>query len=98
MKNAQALKILKKQVECLEQGKEIVCKLNPLKIAVSALEKQIPKKIVKREHDFSIQGFLCKHSLFHCPHCNFVFGEVRQNDNAPHCENCGQALDWSDVE
>ena len=49
--------------------------------AIEALEKQIPKKVTK-----SI-----------CPSCNRIFlfrhGEKRKGD---YCDNCGQALDWSD--
>ena len=49
--------------------------------AIEALEKQIPKKVIKLA----------------CPSCNrfFLFrhGEKRKGD---YCDNCGQALDWSD--
>lgn len=54
-----------------------------LDMAISALEKQIPKKLPIVEE------------LYHCPNC----GEkdaVLQGDN--YCFNCGQALDWSDEE
>ena len=49
--------------------------------AIDALEKQIPKKVTKSA----------------CPSCNRIFlfrhGEKRKGD---YCDNCGQALDWSD--
>ena len=49
--------------------------------AIEALEKQIPKKVTKLA----------------CPSCNrfFLFrhSEKRKGD---YCDNCGQALDWSD--
>lgn len=49
--------------------------------AIEALEKQIPKKVTKSV----------------CPSCNRIFlfrhGEKRKGD---YCDNCGQALDWSD--
>ena len=49
--------------------------------AIEALEKQIPKKVTKSA----------------CPSCNRLFlfrhGEKRKGD---YCDNCGQALDWSD--
>ena len=49
--------------------------------AIEALEKQIPKKVTKSA----------------CPSCNRIFlfrhGEKRKGD---YCDNCGQALDWSD--
>ena len=49
--------------------------------AIKALEKQIPKKVTKSA----------------CPSCNRIFlfrhSEKRKGD---YCDNCGQALDWSD--
>ena len=49
--------------------------------AIEALEKQIPKKVTKSV----------------CPSCNRIFlfrhGEKRKGD---YCDNCGQALDWSE--
>ena len=53
------------------------------KTAVEALDKQIPKKVTKSA----------------CPSCNRIFlfrhSEKRKGD---YCDNCGQALDWSDTE
>ena len=50
--------------------------------AIEALEKQIPKKVTKSA----------------CPSCNRIFlfrhSEKRKGD---YCDNCGQALDWSDA-
>ena len=52
-------------------------------VALNALEKQIPKKVTKSA----------------CPSCNRIFlfrhSEKRKGD---YCDNCGQALDWSDTE
>ena len=49
--------------------------------AIEALEKQIPEEVTKSV----------------CPSCNRIFlfrhGEKRKGD---YCDNCGQALDWSD--
>jgi uncharacterized paraquat-inducible protein A len=52
--------------------------------AISALEKQIPKKLIINEKD----------GMRHCPNCDtfFLSGGKR------HCEKCGQALDWSEEE
>ena len=51
------------------------------KTAIEALEKQVAKKVTKSV----------------CPSCNRIFlfrhGEKRKGD---YCDNCGQALDWSD--
>ena len=49
--------------------------------AIEALEKQVAKKVTKSV----------------CPSCKRIFlfrhGEKRKGD---YCDNCGQALDWSD--
>ncbi len=56
-------------------------------IAISALEKQIPKKPkVLKVHDIS--GY--KYGDCHC-------GEHIMDDEK-FCSNCGQALDWSEEE
>ena len=52
------------------------------KMAVIALEKQIPKKV---------EEYLT--SSFCCPACTSVLSRYSQ-----YCSNCGQALDWSDSE
>ena len=49
-----------------------------------ALEKQMPKKVVK--HNGS--------ELYHCPNCDTYF----LGNGFKHCTDCGQALDWSDTE
>lgn len=54
---------------------------NAMEKAIVALDKQIPKKVTKSA----------------CPSCNRIFlfrhSEKRKGD---YCDNCGQALDWSD--
>ena len=52
-------------------------------IAIKALEKQIPKK--PKIDD--------RYVMYICPCCN-DFIKVRHNC----CQNCGQAIDWSDEE
>ena len=55
-----------------------------LKIVLSnALEKQIPKKP-------DLDGGI------YCPCCLHEFKE--NYDTTSYCPNCGQAIDWSDVE
>lgn len=56
-----------------------------MKLAVEALEKQIPKK-PKMDNDNGI------YETEHCPNCN-----RKLFPNEHHCK-CGQALDWSDSE
>ena len=54
-----------------------------LEIAINALEKQIPKK--PKTDD--------RYVMYICPCCN-DFIKVSHNC----CQNCGQAIDWSDEE
>ena len=59
-----------------------MCESDDMHNAIVALEKQIPKKVTKSA----------------CPSCNRIFlfrhSEKRKGD---YCDNCGQALDWSDT-
>ena len=55
-----------------------------LKMAVEALEKQIPKKVK--------QTFKNDYDLVYCPRCGVRFIQYGK----PFCGECGQALDWSE--
>ena len=54
-------------------------------IAINVLEKQIPKK-AKEKDCISL-------NKFSCPECKMVLYLYQ-----PYCDNCGQEIDWSDVE
>lgn len=54
--------------------------------AVKALEKQIPRKPIE-------DGYFDRPCV--CPECGQEFGF---NSGFKYCENCGQAIDWSDGE
>lgn len=59
-------------------------------MAISALEKQIPKKPNKINTKANV-----------CPCCNRFIDRHEQkhgNLNIPYCKWCGQAIDWSDTE
>ncbi len=57
-----------------------------LRLAMTALEKQIPKKPIKaKEH---IMYSMC----YICPNCQKNFSGT---GIASYCYHCGQALDWS---
>lgn len=63
-----------------------------LKMAISALEKQIPKKPYKvKEH---------KQNEYYCIVCNRYLGDEMELKYAclqpEYCQHCGQALDWRD--
>jgi uncharacterized protein (DUF983 family) len=66
-----------------EEAKIIAVYLSCKRAAISALEKQTPLKVLKSA----------------CPSCHRIFlfrhGEKRKGN---YCDNCGQALDWSDTE
>ena len=64
-------------------------------LAINALEKQIPKKPVKKNpicYSRAIDGVEKYAYDYHCPNCG-----VNVNKETHHCP-CGQALDWSDTE
>ncbi len=61
-----------------------------LDLAVSALEKQTPKKVNNFSEDGDISACIPKTKSGNCPICNnFIWGA------AVYCDKCGQALDWS---
>ena len=55
--------------------------------AISALEKQIPKKV-----NISLKGTTGWNTKCHCPNCRSFISKGK------YCSECGQALDWSDTE
>lgn len=57
------------------------------KLAISALEKQIPQKVVQERITEALKPNCC-------PVCNNRHYEIL----VPYCRFCGQALDWSDIE
>ena len=60
---------------------------NGLRMAIQALEKQIPKKL--KEHTQSQYGCIPV-----CGVCNGIMDLMQGDLN--YCPNCGQKLDWSD--
>ena len=68
-----------------------------MKMAIQALEKQIPKKPI---FNHNLSDTL---SLFHCECGNIIKVShdigIMDNNNAPnYCSRCGCRLDWSDEE
>ena len=63
---------------------------NALKLAIEAIEKQIPKKP------------LHMHKNYYCPICKedgwMLWDDAVPNDMDKYCGMCGQAIDWSDDE
>ncbi len=61
----------------------------PCKIAIEALEKQLPKKVENWNGQAS------------CPRCKRLFGNMADIEmfcywNSDCCNHCGQRLDWSE--
>ena len=67
-------------------------------LIIESLEKQIPKKpqyvdIRFRNHGKNISDGKSLSKCYKCPNCNTHIFHVF--DSEKFCENCGQALDWS---
>ena len=62
------------------------------KIVSKALEKQIPKKLIKYDIDYS------GNPLFRCPVCGDSWNSNEFGDGIEYCWTCGQALDWSNAD
>lgn len=84
--------------DCNELGKAIPCDTswgcsfeNAYGMAIQALKKQIPKKVV-REGKW----------IYKCPCCGECAetdcGDVFYDYRLDYCNGCGQRLDWSDEE
>lgn len=58
-------------------------------IAISAIEKQIPKKAIKINDETGIRYTYS----FRCQNCGRTFSGTRI---ASFCYHCGHAIDWSD--
>lgn len=66
-----------------------MCSAEEMKVAIEALEKQIPKKLIEKEViGVSMSGYKYKGQ---CPKCSLTVSQFSGN----YCHHCGQALDWS---
>lgn len=89
MTNKEAINDLKVILSEITECEESICYITdvdaePLKLAIKALKKQIPKK----PSQDSI-------GLYYFPTCPNCHKELESYDH--HCE-CGQALDWEGIE
>ena len=79
----------------IELGAGDYVDVEALKVAVVALEKQIPKKPIKLKanEDIKIGAGTWKAgtTVYKCPRCDSF---ISRSSN--YCDKCGQALDWSD--
>ena len=64
-------------------------------LAISTLEKQMPKKPIAIRETLLGKIFSDRIISFTCPNCNHK--DLGNNEfRFPCCEECGQTLDWSD--
>ena len=81
---------IEKAIDCLKADKEYltdmkICDGEEMDIAIRALEKQIPKKILR--------GTVKRDMACYCPNCKeFVCFEDTEKHS--YCPNCGQRLEW----
>lgn len=96
MTSQKAIKILNHLLDDVVDSKDYVACFN---IAISAIEKQIPKKPAKTgglEEDIKIGSAIFKKGtsvLSKCPDCE---GWLRPMQK--YCSDCGKFIDWSDEE
>lgn len=65
------------------------CKADYIQLAIKALEKQIPKRMMVTNHthfDLTL--------MFRCPSCDTEFN--RFYEGKQYCMECGQKLKWGD--
>ena len=74
---------------CEGYQKDDACENCEINVAIKAIEKQIPKKPEPKK-DASGEYYVC-------PICG-VYQEYLTDGKPPYCVNCGQALDWQEVE
>lgn len=90
MTNEEAIEILNEERDYAQFPKYVK---EAIEIATSAIKKQIPKKPIK--HYFYDRYYAVDY-FYQCPnHCNDRF---QLSNTYSFCPNCGQALDWSDIE
>jgi len=68
--------------------------IEALKVGISALEKQVPKKPLYRETEYYAHKFAKGIKAPFCECSRLAVDE--ENDCFTYCPDCGQALDWSD--
>lgn len=65
-----------------------------LKKAKNALEKQIPKRPNYEAHGYADGGLV--YDTAYCPVCEHEFDYGIYEWGSDYCQDCGQALDWSE--
>ena len=83
----------KDRIECAIRHIQTAVDVDPwaVEIAVEAMEKQIPKKLIA-EGDGYADGEMVFDS-FYCPSCDHCMEEDEVED---YCPNCGQKICWEE--
>lgn len=81
------------KIDLIESGIELgagdFVDFEALKIAVVALDKQIPQRPINLSNA-PLDGYC---AIFRCPRCK---GRLKMKSKGAYCDKCGQAIDWSD--
>lgn len=95
--NAMVKEMYKEAIECLEdciKNQPCECR-NEMRLAIEALEKQIPKKPIpidwEQYKDKIINAKYLRGGCW-CPNCKHM---IRSGE---YCPDCGQKLDWGNAE
>lgn len=102
MTNEDAIKILKVNAVISPKATEFC---EAVKIAVAAIERQMPQKPLKRPFDYSeLKGksYYENYDNFLCPSCkkriiSNINGGWVAGRRQKYCDKCGQALDWEGI-
>ena len=81
-------------VHCDDFDEVFLQDIEALKVGISALEKQVPKKVIW-ENEKNSKTYLF--SWAYCPNCGSDMCD-KHNEEFQFCPDCGQALDWSEEE
>lgn len=83
----EAIEILQEERDYAQFSKYVK---DAIKIAISALEKQIPKRVI-RPYKGNYKCPTCENYIYITDDDLYVYGI----EPPKYCDECGQALDWS---
>lgn len=90
-------KVCKANGKCKLQHEELSCVDCIEKGLQKLIDRATPKKVIKEKADksYELQGYYYEsyRTEYHCPSC--LEKLISKNKNI-FCNNCGQAIDWSD--
>ena len=87
MTESEAIELIEKDLKL--HSKDLSSKYkNGLRMAIQALEKQMPKKLINT----------CQYVSGCCPNCKKYISDWLEYNKFMCCPYCGQRIDWSDEE